>query len=156
MTLDEFNTLRFGKGDEVIFTIRNVDNPKGETTYRKPVTGVEFDVGVFVPCDRDPDNHNIKQLVHYSVIEKYIVNEPQKWHQCEHPDSEGFYDLPPESGEYIVQVRTRAGRPETFATEFDADYSDWPELINGTVVIQWCEEPKPLDQTNAMQKKENK
>lgn len=77
-----------------------------------------------------------------AAVSKMETVQP-KWHQCEHPDSEGFYDLPPESGEYIVQVRTRAGRPETFAAEFDADYSDWPELINGTVVIQWCEEPKP-------------
>lgn len=90
-----------------------------------------------------------------AAVSKLETTQP-KWHQCEHPDSEGSYELPPESGEYIVQVRSRSGRQETFAAEFDADYSDWPELINGTVVIQWCEEPKPLDQTNATQKKENK
>lgn len=77
-----------------------------------------------------------------AAVSKLETVQP-KWHQCEHPDSEGFYDLPPESGEYIVQVRSRSGRLETFAADFDADYSDWPELINGTVVIQWCEEPKP-------------
>lgn len=81
-----------------------------------------------------------------AAVSKLETTQP-KWHQCEHPDSEGFYDLPPESGEYIVQVRSRSGRPETFAAEFDADYSDWTDLINGTVVIQWCEEPKPLDKT---------
>lgn len=90
-----------------------------------------------------------------SVVSKLETTQP-KWHQCEHPDSESFYDLPPESGEYIVQVRSRSGRLETFAAEFDADYSDWPELINGTVVIQWCEEPKPSSKTQTAKSKERK
>lgn len=77
-----------------------------------------------------------------AAVSKLETVQP-KWHKCEHPNSEGFYDLPPESGEYIVQVRSRSGRLETFAAEFDADYSDWLELINGTVVVQWCEKPKP-------------
>lgn len=85
----------------------------------------------------EADNAAMKKRI------KDLEHHVPKWHQCEHPNSEGFYDLPPESGEYIVQVRARNGRLETFATDFDADYSDWPELINGTVVIQWCEEPKP-------------
>lgn len=85
----------------------------------------------------EADNAAMKKRI------KDLEHHVPKWHQCEHPDSEGFYDLPPESGEYIVQVRSRSGRLETFAADFDADYSDWTDLINGSVVIQWCEEPKP-------------
>ncbi len=94
--------------------------------------------------DLEKRNAQLLQQLHETKNKLACIMETTqtKWHQCEHPNSEGFYDLPPESGEYIVQVRARNGRPETFATDFDADYSDWPELINGTVVIQWCEEPK--------------
>ena len=97
----------------------------------------------------EADNAAMKKRI------KDLEHVPQ-WHQCEHPDSEGFYDLPPESGEYIVQVRSRSGHLETFAAEFDADYSDWPELINGSVVIQWCEEPKPSIKTQTEKSKERK
>lgn len=29
-----------------------------------------------------------------------------KWHRCDEPDEDGFFDLPPESGSYFAQYET--------------------------------------------------
>lgn len=67
-----------------------------------------------------------------------------KWHRCDKPNEDGFYDLPAEDGEYIVQVEFD-GKLSVTSSEFDPDESDWPDLHVDAKVIQWREMPKALE-----------
>lgn len=70
-----------------------------------------------------------------------------KWHRCDKPNEDGFYDLPPESDTYFAQYETTwsDGTTERYCEplEYDADNCDWPQLTNLCRVIQWCENPIP-------------
>lgn len=65
-----------------------------------------------------------------------------KWHRCNKPNEDGQCDLPPESGEYIVQVEFK-GKVNVTSSEFDIDEpADWLDLHPEANVIQWRETPK--------------
>lgn len=70
-----------------------------------------------------------------------------KWHRCDEPDEDGFFDLPPESGSYFAQYETTLadGTTKRYCEplEYDADVCDWPQLTNHCRVIQWSENPTP-------------
>lgn len=67
-----------------------------------------------------------------------------RWHRCDKPNSDGLYDLPPESGEYVIQYECNGKKYVTSAT-YEADYNDWNELCHGSNVIQWRELPHPKE-----------
>ena len=76
--------------------------------------------------------------------EKIKLEAENRWHRCDKPNSDGLYDLPPESGEYVIQYELNGKKYVTSAT-YEADYNDWNELRYGSNVIQWRELPHPKE-----------
>lgn len=73
-----------------------------------------------------------------------VMEAENRWHRCDKPNSDGLYDLPPESGEYVIQYELNGKKYVTSAT-YEADYNDWNELCYGSNVIQWRELPHPKE-----------
>lgn len=84
------------------------------------------------------DNVRLKHKVERLERERVDQN---KWHRCDKPNEDGFYDLPAEDGEYIVQVEFD-GKLSVTSSEFVTDEPDWPDLHVDAKVIQWREMPK--------------
>ena len=70
-----------------------------------------------------------------------------KWHRCDEPDEDGFFDLPPESGSYFAQYETTwaDGTTKRYCEplEYDADPCDRPQPTNPRLATRWCESPEP-------------
>lgn len=76
--------------------------------------------------------------------EKIQLEAENRWHRFDKPNSDSLYDLPPESGEYVIQYELNGKKYVTSAT-YEADYNDWNELRYGSNVIQWRELPHPKE-----------
>ena len=70
-----------------------------------------------------------------------------RWHRCDKPNDEGFYDLPPENGEYIVEFVSGLGKVTICAAGYYADYDDWDCPPFNSKARQWREMPKAPEVT---------
>lgn len=89
----------------------------------------------------------VKRCNKSSILRDFLLQAMEAenmWHRCDKPNSDGLYDLPPESGEYVIQYECNGKKYVTSAT-YEADYNDWNELCYGSNVIQWRELPHPKE-----------